>query len=109
MPYRSIDLQVSVQRSPETSTLHNQLLQKTMIEQTKLENEAAKQTELQRTQNAAVEESSHLDIHEHQQREGGSYNPNKRNKKGKRGDESQEASSQPAVHPYKGQHIDISL
>ncbi|UVI32525.1 hypothetical protein [Paenibacillus spongiae] len=108
MTFRSIDLQVSVQRSPEAGTIHNQMIQKPVIEQTKLENEAVKQTELARTQNAAVEESSKLDIHERQQ-DAGSRNPSKRNKPGKDSPDALETSSQEAAHPYKGKHIDISL
>ncbi|QYR19747.1 hypothetical protein KZ483_17895 [Paenibacillus sp. sptzw28] len=112
MPYRSIDLQMSIPRTQEKSTMQNQVLQKPIVDQTKLEADTARQTEQLRVKNSAVEQSGKPKIKERQRRESGSSF--KRGKRGEATGESDDSSGEPTVpavkkHPYKGQHIDISF
>ncbi|MFD0711299.1 hypothetical protein [Paenibacillus sp. GCM10027626] len=108
MPYHSIDLQASIPRTPEAGALHNQALQKPVADQTKMAADAAKETELKRSQNEAVEKSSELNIRERPHQEGRS-----RNQERKRASRDNADGSTPeqhnCTHPYKGKHIDISL
>lgn len=111
MPYKSIDLQASIPRTPDAAALQNQMMHKPVADQTRLEEDAVKQTELMRRKNSAVEQSDKLNIKDNKQREAGA-----KGKRRKKSDQLQESSEQGETqpqqtpqHPFKGQHIDISL
>ncbi|MBW7473271.1 hypothetical protein K0T92_00775 [Paenibacillus oenotherae] len=110
MPYKSIDLQASIPRTPDTAALQNQMLHKPVADQTRLEGDSAKQTELMRSKNSAVEQGSKLGIKDNKQREAGSKSQKRKNA-GNRDDALEQSEDKQAAqtHPYKGQHIDISL
>ncbi|MBW7454731.1 hypothetical protein ACFOLF_04550 [Paenibacillus sepulcri] len=110
MTYRSIDLQVSIPRTQEKGNLQNQLNQKPVIDQTRLEGDSVKQTEQLRSKNSEIEQSVKMSIKDQPQQ----GNHSKRKRRGNAGDGSiqEEAGhSEQAAHnhPYKGKHIDISL
>jgi hypothetical protein len=92
--------------------MQNQILQKPIIDQTKLEADTVRQTEELRVKNSAVEQSGKPKIKERQRRE--SDSAFKRAKRGEAPGESDDGrveSTAPSAqkHPYKGQHIDISF
>jgi hypothetical protein len=110
MPYRSIDLQMSIPRTPESGVQHSQAMQKPVIEQSRLANESEKQTVLLRGKNSSVEQSTKLDVKDGQQQERES--PPKRKQRRESASEQTDTDSgteQVQRHPFKGKHIDISL
>lgn len=109
MPYRSIDLQMSIPRTPESGAQHSQAMLKPVLDQARLANETGKQTELLRGKNSAIEQSTKLDIH-HQQDE--SDSPSKRKKHREAVTDQPDpdnVTEQVQRHPFKGKHIDITL
>lgn len=111
MPYKSIDLQASIPRTPDVAALQNQMMHKPVADQTRLEEDAARETELMRRKNSAVEQSDKLNIKDNKQRDAES-NSKRRKNAGNSGDSQEPVenqSQQSPLHPFKGQHIDISL
>ncbi|MFC4811262.1 hypothetical protein [Paenibacillus sp. GCM10023250] len=104
MPYRPIDLQVSVPRTPDTAAQQSQMNHRPALEQTLLEKDAAKTTEEQRSRNAEVERSN---IGSERDRE--SRSSEKRGARQNRGQPVQESKDErdEPPHPYKGKHIDV--
>ncbi|GGD68154.1 hypothetical protein [Paenibacillus nasutitermitis] len=109
MTYRSIDLQVSIPRTPEKGNLQSQMNQKPILDQAQLEGDTVKQTEQQRSRNTEIEQSAKPGIHNQQQ-------PGYSSKRKRPGEEKEESALDEAAnshaapdHPYKGKHIDISL
>jgi len=109
MPYRSIDLQVSIPRTPEASAIQHQALQKSIVDQNQLATDAVKEAEQQRRQNQAVEQSAALNIHDQGQRGGESSQNEQRRKQEEQSEEETSHVRQNSQHPFKGKHIDISL
>ncbi|CAH1197798.1 hypothetical protein PAECIP111893_00983 [Paenibacillus plantiphilus] len=111
MPYKSIDLQASIPRTPDVAALQNQMMHKPVADQTRLEEASVKETELMRRKNSAVEQSDKLNIKDNKQREAES-NAKRRKNAGDSEDSQEPAETQTPQspqHPFKGQHIDISL
>lgn len=107
MSLQPLDMQLSVHRTPEQSTVQSQAVQRPMAEQQMLGEQASKETERQRSKNGPVEHSTGPQIHADEGRQGGSSNHQRNSKKGK--PEKEEAPQQTPIHPFKGHHIDISL
>ncbi|REE94444.1 hypothetical protein A8990_101238 [Paenibacillus taihuensis] len=108
MPYKPIDFQMSIPRTPETSTQQNQLNHRPTVDQARLEHDTAKQTELLRSRNTGVEQSSEPQIKNNRQRD--SRSPSERKRKKQQADEAgTDQGHDESQHPYKGKHIDISL
>jgi len=105
MTFKSIDLQMSIPRTPEASGIHGQLLHRPVAEQQLLANNAAKETEELRHKNAEVEETGGQKIRDDREQSSSRQQGQKRH--GKPDDDP--ANAQPSIHPYKGKHIDISL
>ncbi|WP_308639271.1 hypothetical protein [Paenibacillus silvisoli] len=111
MPFKPIDFQMSVPRTPDNSSQQQQLNQRPIVEQTRLEHDSIKQTELQRSRNTAVEQSADNKIKDNRQRDSQGQGHSSRKKKedddaGAGGAESAQGQQK---HPYKGKHIDISM
>ncbi|XEC97136.1 hypothetical protein AB6A23_11635 [Paenibacillus tarimensis] len=104
MSYQSIDLQMSIPRTPEASGVQSQIIHKPVAEQHKLADDASKQTEIVRHKNTNVEEASGLNVQDGQGRSHGRHSSKKRERKRK-----PEQAQQLSAHPYKGKHIDLSL
>jgi len=109
MPYRSIDLQVSIPRTPEASALQHQALQKSVLDQGQLAADNIKEAEQQRRQNQAVEQGSALNIRDQGHRGGDSSQNEQRRKQEGQSEEDTNHVRQNSQHPFKGKHIDISL
>lgn len=110
MPYKPIDFQMSIPRTPDTSTQQTQLNHRTIAEQARLEHDAAKQTELLRSRNTAVEQSNEPHIKNNRQRDARSSSEQKQKQKRQQADEpGAEQGHEESQHPFKGKHIDISL
>ena len=105
MTFKSLDLQMSIPRTPDASGIHSQLLQRPVAEQHMLASNASKETEQLRHKNTEVEEAGGQKIRDERQQ--GSNGQRGGGRQGKGGDEPD--SAQPSIHPYKGKHIDISL
>ncbi|GFN31867.1 hypothetical protein [Paenibacillus xylaniclasticus] len=107
MTYRSIDLQTSVARIPEMSVSHSHTMHKPTTDQLFVADQAAREQARARTRNEKLEKTSESAI-----RDGGAKQ-SKNNKERKReGDPTHQELSdhiQPAVHPYKGKSIDLSM
>lgn len=107
MPFKPIDLQHSIPRTPELSSHQAQQNQRPVVEQTRLEDVQVKQTELARGKNSGVEQTIGLNIRQDQGGNNGGGDSQKR----KRQTDQQNASDEekPPAHPYKGHYVDISL
>ncbi|MUT66381.1 hypothetical protein [Paenibacillus sp. NEAU-GSW1] len=106
MPFKPIDLQLSIPRTPELSSHQGQQNVRPIVEQTRLEEVQIKQTELARGKNADVEHTTGLNIRQDQDSQNGGDG-----QKRKRQPDQHNVSDEekPPAHPYKGHHVDISL
>ncbi|SFI52738.1 hypothetical protein SAMN02799624_01212 [Paenibacillus sp. UNC496MF] len=108
MPYRPIDLQVSVPRTPETASQQSQMNHRPALEQALLEKDAAKTTEERRSRNAEVEQTGNRGISSKRDRDSRSAaKRSARQNPGQAGQERKDERDEPP-HPYKGKHIDVS-
>lgn len=85
--------------------MQQQAMQRPVTEQSLLENQSAKKTEEQRSQNSAVEGASKAMVHTN----GEGAEQHHSNKDSKRQNEKEEMDSEAPAHPYKGHHLDITL
>ncbi|OMF36782.1 hypothetical protein BK133_09065 [Paenibacillus sp. FSL H8-0548] len=108
MTFKSIDLQMSIPRTQEFSGMHGQAIHKPVADQNKLAEQASKQTELLRGKNAAVEQSSGIQIRNEQ--DGQQEQPHQKSRRTKEESEGLESEKDlPPTHPYKGHKFDIKL
>ncbi|SFS78899.1 hypothetical protein SAMN05428962_2867 [Paenibacillus sp. BC26] len=107
MPFKPIDFQMSIPRTPDSSLHQQQLNQRPVAEQMRLENDTAKQTELLRNRNTAVEQNIDTRIKDNRQRDSLFKQNQKKKQDGEAGTDAE--SEQGQKHPYKGNHIDISM
>ncbi len=105
MTFKSIDLQMSIPRTPEASGIHGHMQHRPQAEQQLLGNMAAKETEKLRHKNTEVEESTGQKIRDDRQRDSNGQHDERRHGKG----HEEQAAAQPSIHPYKGKHIDITF
>jgi hypothetical protein len=110
MSLKAIDMQVAVQRSPETGMKQNQLMHKSVLDQANLATNIEKSVEATRNKNSKVDETVNHIIRDDQE--------NGKNKQLKQTKKKQSSatgkiegplSSANTGHPYKGKHIDFSL
>lgn len=111
MPYRSVDLQVSIPRVPEHSASQQQQIHRNLAEQTRIEAAAIKQTEQMREQNMPVEQAYHAELHGNMPHDDSMYRAKRATKTLKKNVLSEEHHQvdESEIHPYKGKHIDISF
>lgn len=108
MTFKPLDLQMSVPRTQEFSSMQQQAAQRPLSEQNILANQASKQTEELRNQNTAVEKSSKPEVRADQDgANDGGYKRGGRKKED--GSDEEALAEDPPVHPYKGHHLDIKL
>jgi len=108
MSFKSLDLQVSIPRTPDASSMQSQQMLRQAADQTKLAAASAEQTIELRHRNTEVEESSGQTIRD---REGRRQNGQQKGRgQGERGTHGGARAREPgSAHPYKGKHIDITL
>ncbi|MFS0727868.1 hypothetical protein [Paenibacillus sp. 1P07SE] len=106
MTYRSLDLQISVPRTPDAGGLQSQMMNRPIMEQEKLAEESLKTEEELRRKSSEVEASAEPAIRDDEKGRGGSGQ--QRHAQGET-EENHPPKESPAPHPYKGKHIDISL
>ena len=104
---RPIEMQMSIPRSQDASSVHHQTLHKPFVDQTLLAEQATRKTEQLRSKNTQVDETVQLPIHEEEQRHKQSSERNKHKRKLLEG--SSEQDTEVPIHPYKGHRIDLTL
>ncbi|RXZ76935.1 hypothetical protein EBB07_32045 [Paenibacillaceae bacterium] len=104
MSYQSLDLQMSVPRTPDASSLQSQMMQKPVTDQEKLAGELAKKTEELRHKNSELEHTVGLNVRDDQERA-----KDQRKKQGNREQLQERQEEAPVQHPYKGKHFDVTL
>ncbi|REJ16689.1 MAG: hypothetical protein C6W59_07975 [Paenibacillaceae bacterium] len=105
MPFKPIDFQIAIPRTPEVSGYYGNQLARPAAEQQMLAAQSEKETERMRQTSAAPEETENRPIRDGQPRQQGG---GRRQQQGKsRPDEPRPPKDAP--HPYKGKHIDISF
>jgi uncharacterized caspase-like protein len=109
MAYKPLDLQISVPRTPESSTQQSQLNHKPIVNQIELERDTAQQTELRRSRNTEVEQGGNRGISSNEQRDGRASSNRKRKEPSVPEAQTEQQEERVQSHPYKGKHIDISL
>ncbi|MHA6484372.1 hypothetical protein ACX1C1_20975 [Paenibacillus sp. strain BS8-2] len=108
MTFKPLDLQMSIPRLQEYSGLQQQAAQRPITEQNMLANQMQKNTEEQRFQSAAVEQSSNNGVKADQESGGGAdHSQSGRNGRSKVEQPNNEVPETP--HPYKGHRFDIKL
>ncbi|ACT02059.1 hypothetical protein [Paenibacillus sp. JDR-2] len=105
MPFKPIDLQWSIPRTPEAGGIQSQLNHKANAELSRLAELASKQTEQLRSKNTGVEQTGGTNVRNNRDRQNGNPYLAKR----KRRQEETGNTEEKAEHPYKGHHVDISL
>lgn len=110
MDMKPIELQIAVPRTTEASAIQRELQQRPTTEQFMLNEEAMKHMRTQRQRSEQVDRSADGRIRDGEQ---GGQAGDESSGDGQHGeDEKQSAASidtVPAVHPYKGKHIDFSV
>lgn len=107
MGLNPLNLQLSVPRSPELSSLQQQAITRPVIEQTMLESSIAKETEEKRTQTSQVDEIEKGVIRD-QEKEQGTSEQEQHNGKHQRKKPDKQGNAE-NHHPYKGHKLDIRL
>ncbi|WP_336786002.1 hypothetical protein [Paenibacillus sp. MMO-177] len=107
MPFKPIDLQWSIPRTPEVGGMQSQSNHKANAELTRLAELASKQTEQLRSKNTGVEQTGGTNVRNDRDRQNGNPYPAKR--KQRQVLEESANTEEKAEHPYKGHHVDISL
>ncbi|OPA77621.1 hypothetical protein BVG16_14340 [Paenibacillus selenitireducens] len=105
MGLRPIEMQMSIPRTQDASSVQHQAQQKPLLDQTQLAGQASKTIEELRTKNTQVDETVQLPIHNHQK---GKQQSSDRRHQHKSKEGSSEESEVP-IHPYKGHRIDLTL
>jgi hypothetical protein len=108
MPFKPIDLQWSIPRTPEVGGLQSQTNHRMTAELARLAELASKQTEQLRSKNTGVEQTGGPNVRNDRDRQNGNPYLAKRKRKLEEAEDTTEESRQPE-HPYKGHHVDISL
>lgn len=103
MSLKSVELQVAIHRTGDAGHMQNQLLQKTVHDQTMLAAAAAKQMEQMRKKSEALNKTED-DVKTERDGHNRSAEHGDRERKEHRGEERDTIE-----HPYKGHHIDYSL
>ncbi|MGN7453796.1 hypothetical protein ACTHPH_03140 [Paenibacillus pasadenensis] len=106
MPYRPVDLQVSVPKTQETGMQQSQLQSRLAAEARQQAEQAAKKTEQDRSRSTELESRADAKIG-YRQEESGSGGAKAGDRRGKA--ESGELPEERTAHPYKGRRIDIRL
>lgn len=101
-----LNLQISVPRAPEISSLQQQAVNRPVMEQTMLEASVVKETEQKRSQAAAVDETEKGLIRDQEKDAHGQEAKKKHDRSRNQQEQTQETSPD---HPYKGHHLDIRL
>ncbi|WP_195573211.1 hypothetical protein [Paenibacillus sp. 1001270B_150601_E10] len=109
MNMKPVELQIALPRTQEVSNLHQQMQHRLMADQSVLNEQAEKLTESLRKRNEKLQESSQGRIQDesrqqHSAQEHGKHASHEEEDKG-----SDKDTTVPAVHPYKGKHIDFSV
>ena len=105
MPFRPIDFQTSIPRTPDASNYYGQQTARPAAEQQMLAAQSEKETERMRQMSTAPEEAENRPIRDGQPRRQGGGRRQQQGS-GKQGDP---RPPKDAPHPYKGKHIDISF
>ncbi|WP_336772250.1 hypothetical protein [Paenibacillus sp. MMO-58] len=107
MPFKPIDLQWSIPRTPEAGGIQSQSNHKANAELSRLAELASKQTEQLRSKNTGVEQTGGTNVRNNRDRQNG--NPYLAKRQQKQEQEETGKTEEKAEHPYKGHHVDISL
>lgn len=110
MDMKSIELQIAVPRTTEASAIQRELQQRPTTEQFMLNEQALKHMRTQRQRSEQVDESADGRIRDGEQ---GRQSGEESSGNGQQAeDDNRNAAitdTVPAVHPYKGKHIDFSV
>lgn len=109
MPYKPIDFQMSIPRTPDTSAHQSQMIHRPLADQMSLERDTAKQTEQARNRNAGVDETGNQGISSNRDRDSRSPSQRKRRSTEKEEHDAKKDDSAGGRHPFKGKHIDYTL
>lgn len=102
---KSVELQIAVPRTQEVGKIQNELHQRTAQEQTLLTNQEIKDSRELRQRSSGVDETTNSSIRE----EGKQQQSSQHDGRQQNNQQEQSSETQPAEHPYKGHHIDLSL
>lgn len=105
MGLNPLNLQLSVPRAPELSSLQQQAMNRPMTEQTMLETSVVKDAEQKRTQTAAVDETDKAAIRDQEKEQSGGNSSAQSDEK----ERQQKQQTEGWRHPYKGHNLDIRL
>lgn len=106
MNMKPVELQIAVPRTTEAGRVQQEVQQRPLIDQSLLSAESIREHEVERKRSSNIDESAHnstINRDEHPQ--GGQRQH--QSSSGQKHDEQEK--EQPAEHPYKGKHIDLSL
>ncbi|MNO86589.1 hypothetical protein D3C76_779930 [compost metagenome] len=101
---KSVELQIAVPRTQEVGKVQNELQQRSTQEQTFLTNQQIKESHEMRHRSSNVDETTNSSI-----REEGKQQHSSQRQGQSHANQQEQTEHQPAEHPYKGHHIDLSL
>jgi hypothetical protein len=105
--FQPLDLQISVPRTQEFSSMQQQAAQRPITEQNILADRTTKRTEELRTQSTETENTAKSSMRTDKDGEGWESGKGRQGKKASA--EAELEQPQEPAHPYKGHHLDIKL
>ncbi|GGN90339.1 hypothetical protein [Saccharibacillus kuerlensis] len=104
---KAIEVQLAVHRAPETSRMQQEHLQRPLIDQVQLTEQANIEVERARHRSAPSAEAS--DAHMRKDGKEQEKHHSHQGKESKTPDQESNSHFAAAPHPYKGKHLDLSL
>ncbi|MHA0855992.1 hypothetical protein [Paenibacillus sp. CMAA1364] len=102
---KSVELQIAVPRTHEAGRVQNELQQRSTQEQALLINQQIKDSRALQQRSKSVDQTDNSII-----RDGGDQQQSGSQEQSKESNQQElQTEHQPAEHPYKGHHIDLSL
>ncbi len=108
MDLKAIEMQIAVPRTHEAGRVQHEAQQRPLIDQSLLSAENIKERELERHRSSNIDESAHNRTVKREESSSG-HQQQGHASSGEKQEEEMESQPQPAEHPYKGKHIDLSL
>ncbi|WP_240480034.1 hypothetical protein [Paenibacillus fonticola] len=103
---KSVELQIAVPRTSEAGRIQQDQQQRPLSDQSLLAQQNLKTSELERKRSSGLEQSAHNKAVKRE----GSASSDRQQEQPESGEQQEERDKdQPAEHPYKGKHIDLSF
>lgn len=105
MNLKAVEMQIAVPRTGEAGRIQQDMQHRPVVDQNMLSVEQMKQQEHQRQRSTGVDESAENTTVKREEQQAGQQQGQAQTEE----HEEEQTKERPAVHPFKGKHIDFSL